>query len=897
MNQEVKDADPDTFEKLDGLYAKDKNHFYYKGSAVEDVEPDSIEKIYFGKYFKSDNKLYQGGRVIEDVDAETFKPINNIYAKDKNNIYLSYNDGLSTSDLDVDTFELLGEAHAKDKNGVYFFKFKIEGMDSETAEGVGDWYIKDKNSVYFGDAWVKNADPNSIEVINQYNEDEEGDKKYIQSVSDIYGHSAYAKDKNYVFSGAYTMKDEDVNDFSPEENESFFDPDGILYKISKETALKMGHKSTPIYYSIVNTEWYRKLTIPNYKDYIIASAEENDDVITNKTIAENVLQEWEENGYSYKEGLIFYQDEYWVYGADIESFEVLEYGHGRDKNFAYYGDKQIWGSDPDTFEYLDGGYARDKNFAYHLNEKIQDADIDTFGYLNGSYAKDKNYIYYGNALRYKRIKDINTADFKVLVNSIATDGVNIYEDGEKVAYVDNDTFELINDYYAKDKNNYYDLLYDIDPLEEIDKRTFRIIFGPYATDKNGVYYSGTLIENVKLNPYFLEKVSDDENMSIAFFKQENDVYHVRYSKACKIEDADADTLRQFSGNWLIDANNAYYFGYFDCEVDVIHNIDTNTFEELEWDYAKDKNSVYFEGITMDDTDSETFEILDYGYAKDKNKIYLDGIKLEIKEEENNYDYSDYWGYEEDSEEEEKINFTGFDPDSFELLNRYIFRDKNFVYGYEYREHYNRYDEDGLKIISTEPDNFNLSENIIKTNNNLYIKNPDSFTYISEYLATDGDNIYTVDGVLTNSYDIDFDKIKIIDNLFFTDEKAIYYLKFSEYKSSIGQIRGADIETFEVLGNYYSKDKNNYYYKDYVIKNEIDLDTFEVINSILAKDKNNLYYEGLIIYSLGTDIDIEEVEKVKNMTPKDIISESYMYNDYMEEKMGEIGSIYFEYQIN
>jgi len=655
----------------------------------------------------------------------------------------------------------------------------------------------------------------------------------------------------------------------------------------------MGHKSSPIYYKIISADWYKKFTIENYEDYIGLDKKDNDYLIKNIEISKDILEKWGEGGYFYKEGLIFYQNEDWVYGTDIKSFEVLGYGYAKDKNFAYYQDKQIWGSDPKTFEYLDGRYSRDKNTAYLNDEKLKGSDPSTFEYLDGGYAKDNNYIYYGNRVDLKITEGINTSNFKVLVNSIATDGINIYEDGKKVTFIDTDTFELINNYYAKDKNNYYDLLYNIDILEKIDKRTFRVLFGPYATDKNGIYNSGSLIKDVKLNPYFLKKASDDEGISNAFIKYKNNIYHTRYSEICKIENVDINTLRQLSSNWLVDKNNAYHVDHFDCEVDVIQNVDTSSFEELEWGYAKDKNNVYFEVSTVEDADSKTFEAIDYGYAKDKNRIYLDGVELKVKEEEEE-EYYDYWGNDEDKEEKEEISFTGFDTDSFEFLNRYTFKDKNFVYGYNYNKYYGRHDDE-LEIINTDPNKFSLSKNIIKKNDNLYIKNSDSFRYISEYLATNGNTIYTQNGVLINSNNIDPNKIKIIDNLFFTNDKSIYYLSFSKNMSHVNKIENVDIKTFKILGNYYSKDKNNYYYKNYVIKNEIDIDTFEVINSIFAKDKNNIYYEGLIIYLL--DMGIDEISKVENITPGHIMRESFIYNRYMQEKMGRTGSMHLEYHIN
>ena len=59
----------------------------------------------------------------------------------------------------------------------------------------------------------------------------------------------------------------------------------------------------------------------------------------------------------------------------------------------------------------------------------------------------------------------------------------------------------------------------------------------------------------------------------------------------------------------------------------------------------------------------------------------------------------------------------------------------------------------------------------------------------------------------------------------------------------------DLETLKVLGEGYSKDKNNVYYEDEIIP-RADPTTFEVLNNYYTKDKNNVYYYRDII--VGAD---------------------------------------------
>ena len=60
----------------------------------------------------------------------------------------------------------------------------------------------------------------------------------------------------------------------------------------------------------------------------------------------------------------------------------------------------------------------------------------------------------------------------------------------------------------------------------------------------------------------------------------------------------------------------------------LKNIDKKTFKPLEYEFIKDKKSVYYYNSEIDDfvklegADTKTFEVIGNGYAKDRNKIYF-----------------------------------------------------------------------------------------------------------------------------------------------------------------------------------------------------------------------------------------------------------------------------------
>ncbi|BDD11719.1 hypothetical protein FUAX_41510 (plasmid) [Fulvitalea axinellae] len=99
--------------------------------------------------------------------------------------------------------------------------------------------------------------------------------------------------------------------------------------------------------------------------------------------------------------------------------------------------------------------------------------------------------------------------------------------------------------------------------------------------------------------------------------------------------------------------------------------------------------------------------------------------------------------------------------------------------------------------------------------------------------------------------------------------------------------GLDIETFEVLDNYYwAKDKNRFYYRDVVLDYlEIDRESFVVIDISQAKDKNKYYAMNRGDWSygpnpikvvVGADPETFEDEPDRSLWSKDAYNYFYEY---------------------
>ena len=121
-------------------------------------------------------------------------------------------------------------------------------------------------------------------------------------------------------------------------------------------------------------------------------------------------------------------------------------------------------------------------------------------------------------------------------------------------------------------------------------------------------------------------------------------------------------------------------------------------------------------------------------------------------------------------------------------------------------------------------------------------------------------------------------IKVLNIAYIKDDKTV----FSDFSFS-NTLKNADVKSFEALGQYYGKDKNNVYLMGEKIK-KADVKTFQVISeesfNHYSKDKNNVYLETYIIE--GADPKTFEIIKEEPSYSKD---KKYLY--YSGKKIDEI----------
>ena len=624
-------------------YVKRNNEIYYKYSKEDDI-----------------------GIKVKNVDLNTFKILNDRYAKDDKSVYFSGNK--SYEDVDSKTFEVLPNYYSKDKNNVYRpineWIHKINGANPKTIKALGYFYSKDDKNVFYGSDKVLNADVNSFVVLK-------GDHSYAKDKNSVYYsgekiEGANPKTFKIISDGMYSKDDKNV--YATVDIIKGADPQ--TFRRISET--NYARDKNNLYYYFGDVKNLGKI---NEKDFKVLDS----NLIKNGNEIYYLGEKADIKNPEKFEPIKASDDKRILYGKDDENV----YAVTSDEKHGYF--KVVKNADKDTFEVIekDTRYSKDKNNVYYAGYNVvqlQDADKNSFTVVEDEdFSYDKKNVYYAG----RKLNDISPNGFKVtrLVNrrniplNFLNDNKNIYklidifdeETGElksvktavvKNPKVDSKTFEIFSysENYFRDKDNVYyeNELYKmgLKKIEGADRNSFEVLNDEFSKDKNNVYYYGNKMKGI--SPVGLEFV--DSNFKngediISFFKTKDKVYALKTrtgkeayeivplnSDATSFKDSNADYPygSKFEG-YFQDKNGVYYFDMSKLDKLTPNNIfskvegaDTSSFVQLMFGYAKDKNKVYRGNQEIKGADPESFKIIETSgkvVVKDKNRAYR-----EIKEE-------------------------------------------------------------------------------------------------------------------------------------------------------------------------------------------------------------------------------------------------------------------------
>ena len=566
----------------------------------------------------------------------------------------------------------------------------------------------------------------------------------------------------------------------------------------------------------------------------------------------------------------------------ILSGSIINAGYIKEKNTIYFTDETteperkeiVKNVDFRTFKIFEENddFARDKNNIYYRNKKVENVDVNSFQVEGFYFAKDKNNTFYISNDGLMKIKGFRPegsyAIVQLFVPALLINKYGIYmakyeTDGIvaksiKPEEMDMDTLEVLASeesfavFYLKDKNNVYfinytageqksidnnieneddvendndDFVIQIEKLAGADRDTFEIVF-VYGKDKNNLYFYNQKIKGINTKTFKL--VGSGEFV----VKDDKGVYYFVNREMKKLQNADSNTFEEVSKNeYYRDKNGVYYYDEYEGTMTKLKGADPKTFEGISYTLGKDKNAIYKKENRLSGIDPATFEEIDAAFNKDKNNIYYEDVPMK-----------------------------GIDPKTFEPFVNYTHvKDKNGIH------HFYQFNDDLVveKVeLSPEIDlktlqSFENYAEYSKDKNNVYydfqkIEGADIKTFEPEgfFIGKDKKGVYYKTHKING---IDVNSTEVLENEFYKDKNNIYYRnkKLENFKP----------ENFEVISSSLVGQNEDFYYftedendntKFFLLENKnVDAETFEVLDEEYTKDKNNVYYKGKILK--GADV--------------------------------------------
>jgi len=240
---------------------------------------------------------------------------------------------------------------------------------------------------------------------------------------------------------------------------------------------------------------------------------------------------------------------------------------------------------------------------YYRDLPIEGADAKSFQVLNDNYAKDKNQVYYGDTYR-------KGQEYYMIKHSRL-----------RVLHADAATFRYLDHDYSQDKSSVF---YEGVAFPVKDIATFELIDRAYARDRIAGYYQQRPIPG-----------SDGSSFAVLSGGYSKDARNVFYStleprgtdpirRSIQVKGARPDSFKVVDDGYAADASQVYYKGE-------VLTKDVAGFTLLQLGYARTATVVYFEGKPVRSADAASFEMktdrLAEGVdATDRNATYRRGEK-------------------------------------------------------------------------------------------------------------------------------------------------------------------------------------------------------------------------------------------------------------------------------
>ncbi|RBW43648.1 hypothetical protein DS885_12930 [Psychromonas sp. B3M02] len=208
-------------------------------------------------------------------------------------------------------------------------------------------------------------------------------------------------------------------------------------------------------------------------------------------------------------------------------------------------------------------------------------------------------------------------------------------------------------------------------IEGADPNSFEVIDQSYAKDSNRLYYNGKPISDVTPDSIV--------NVTSTFGKNaKNSGYLISNGKVfCYgevIQRADTDTFSFLVGLYAMDKNYLYY----DTNIKIPREVEPTLVDHTNFQYLKHGDQIFYQGELISVLGSQ-FEIIDDQYSKDAVHVYSHGEIIKVMTPEGFTVISPY--YRKDKNQAYYFNnpIPESDPNTFKVLNDTIAKDQHHLY--------------------------------------------------------------------------------------------------------------------------------------------------------------------------------------------------------------------------
>lgn len=572
--------------------------------------------------YKTDGEhvLNKDGSLVEDADPHSFQSIGGYYAKDADNVFYGSN---KVEDAYGDSFSALYWDYAKDKNNAYFQGQKIcalEGGDFRALRPAYG-YAASKDKVYYCGKPIENSDPKSFHAVGEGRQNESlyfgADNNGVYMDGKPYSHidprsfehigKHFFKDHKHVFANTEII--ENCSPTSVKVLNKFYLADAKDAYFIYDGAIKPMNCA-----DVKNLKVNGFAATDKIDVYYQGIKIEGADGATADIFDKN------DDGYIVDKNSVFYCDT--KIADNNKNFSSLGFGYATDGETVFFRDTRVFNADPDSFKPTSYGSASDDFAKYSFAKQITNSIKNNLKNIAGNYFKSENRIYYKNIV----IPKADFESFAPITLENDKDILNILASEEE------QHLEIINSDYASDIKHVY---YMEKIIENADPQSFTLLVHPgncrttlenieknaYSKDANNVYYQGKIIVAVspaEFKPHQILNVWATQN---ALFFNGKPINYI-----------DFQTFVNIQYDFYKDTNAVYY------ETQIIDGVFPENLIVISPNYIKDEMFFCYVGRLNDGTviknlfeaDENSFDLIEFNYtfSFDKFGLFFNGIRIE-----------------------------------------------------------------------------------------------------------------------------------------------------------------------------------------------------------------------------------------------------------------------------